>query len=194
MRTIAFLWLLLWLWLPQPAAADYIDPYGLPSGSASLNLATQAAIASGESVEAFDFTDAEMILAPYMDHMSTGLADLVFFELHPDSIFHYFRAPEGGDGFDRALIAELGPVDLEDLTRIEDVEFAVTAPVVDGDTYVMLQIQAEALPETTAVKFRVTLLGDTQTDFDWVLQPSGSLYFVPSASETMDFGELKRRW
>jgi hypothetical protein len=193
MRTLVFLSLCLCLGLSS-ASADYVDPYGLPSGSRTMYLATQEAIVSGESIEAFDFANDEVIFAAYAEQVSAGLADLVFFELHPDSLFQYLRAPEGSDGFDRALIAQLGAVELEDVSNIEDVEFAVTLPAVNGDTYVILQIQLGELPEITAVKFRITVLDETQVSFDWVLQPSGSLYFEPSSIGDMNFGELKRHW
>ncbi len=187
----AFMLLLL---LPILAGADYVDPYGLPSGSASLVLASQADIAGGANVEAFDFAEAQVLDAPYQDHVSGGLADLVFFELHPDSADHYLRAPEGDDGFDRLLLAHLGPLELTEVHHMEDAELQVTVPAVDGDAYVMFQIQAEAQPETTAVKFRLTYLSEVRADFDWAWQPNGSLHFVPSASEAMDFGNLKTLW
>ncbi len=186
--------LLLLLLLPALAAADYVDPYGLPSGSASLALASQADIAGGANVEAFDFAAAQVLDAPYQDHVGEGLADLLFYELHPDSADHYLRAPEGDDGFDRALIAHLGPLDLTEIHHMEDADLSVTVPAVDGDAYVMVQIRAEAQPETTAVKFRLTNLSETQADFDWAWQPNGSDYFVPSASEAMSFGRLKALW
>ncbi|MBC8367452.1 hypothetical protein H8E52_08580 [bacterium] len=186
--------LLLLMLIPALAAADYVDPYGLPSGSASLALATQEDIGGGFSVEAFDFATAEVLSDAYIDHVSRGIGDLIFFELEFGSADSYLRAPEGTDGFDRSLIGHLGPLDLGEIQHMVDVELSVTALAVEGDAYVLLQIQAEALPETTAVKFRLSNLSADQIQFDWAWQPNSSRYFEPSPAESMDFGELKRIW
>jgi len=176
------------------AIGDYVDPYGLPSGSASLILATQDDIGDGADVEAFDFASAEVISDTYIDHVNTGIGDLIFFELEFGSADSYLRAPEGTDGFDRSFIAHLGPLDLDEIQHMEDVELSVTALAVDGDAYVLLQVQAEAQPETTSVKFRLSNLSAGQIQFDWAWQPNGSPYFIPSPAESMDFGELKQIW
>ncbi len=186
--------LLILLLLPALALADYVDPYGLPSGSSSLALATQENIASGNDIEAFDFATAEVLSDSYIEHVSSGLGDLIFFELDSGSTEHYLRAPEGIDGFDRSIIGHLGPLSLDEIQHMDDVELSVTALAVDGDAYVLLQIQVEAEPETTAVKFRLTSLSAGQIQFDWAWQPNGSRYFMPSPAESMDFGELKQIW
>jgi hypothetical protein len=186
--------LLLLLLIPIIAVADYVDPYGLPSGSSSLILATQDNIGGGNDIEAFDFATAEIRYEPYIEHVSGGLSDLIFFELESGSAELYLRAPEGSDGFDRSIIGHLGPLALDEIQHMDDVELSVTALAVDGDAYVLLQIQAEAQPETTAVKFRLTNLNAGQIHFDWAWQPNGSRYFMPSPAEVMDFGTLKRSW
>jgi len=180
--------------LTAAARAEYVDPYGLPSGSAELALATQAAILSGASVEGYDFAGPELIEAPYVDQVAAGLVDLLFVELSAENDTLYLRAPEGADQFDRFFIADLGPVDLAEVDSMEDVELTSHVPATLGDTYVLLQFRENAQPEITAVKFRVTGLEAASVHFDWAWQPNGSLYFVPSAAEPLSFGELKPRW
>lgn len=190
-RALILLALALW---PALVVADYVDPYGLPSGSASLALATQSAIQSGEPVEAYDFAAPELLEAAYLDQVNAGIADLVFFELEPEGEIQYLRPFEGADGFDRLLIASLGSVDLAEIAGMEDVELGSHVEAVPGDSYVLLQIREGFEPETTAVKFRVTATDGAALSFDWAWQPNGSLYFVPSAAEVTSFGELKSRW
>jgi len=197
MRGSLSAWSLLLAALIVPGSAftqgGYSDPWGLPSGSATLKLATQAAIAAGAAVQGFDFATGSVDSThSYMELIQAGTVDLVFFELHPDSSRAYFRAPEDANLFDRYLIASLADsVDLAGITHMQGVWLDRFAPVQEGWAYVMLQEQAGSEPAESAVKLEVSALADSSVSFDWVWQPNGSLVFVPSSTETRSLSALK---
>jgi hypothetical protein len=175
-----------------------MDPWGLPSGSATLRLATQDSIIFGAPVQAFDFSSGNVeSLLTYSEIVAAGVADLVFVELESGEAEHWLRTPEDPlHQLDRHLLAGLGPVALEDVTDMLDpegeplplVRFVLAAP---GEAYVMLQIDNAAQPETTAVKLAVTALSDSTMSFDWVWQPNGEREFVPTSTETRSFSAVK---
>ena len=187
-------WALILLLLAPVAAADYQDPYGLPSGSASLALATQDSIQDGGLVEGFDFAEGVVITGTYVELVEGGEADLIFFDLDDEIEGFQLRAPEGTDLFDRALIDSIGEVDLESVTGMDGLELSVHKEAGEDCTYVLLQIREGAEPETTAVKFRITLLEDDRLELDWAWQPNGSMNFTPSAVGLRSLGEVKRSW
>lgn len=182
------------LLLPALAAADYIDPWGLPSGSGALALATQDAIQGGDPVEGYDFAAGEVLEASYVEQVAAGLADLLFVELDAEDPVRYLRAPEGEDGFDRAFIARLGAMELAEVQSMEGLELETHVEAAAGECYVLLQRREGEDPETTAVKFRLSALDGTTASFDWVWQPNGSLHFVPSAAAPASFSRLKTLW
>ncbi len=173
--------------------ADYVDPWGLPSGSASLKLATQEAIALGDTVQGFDFATGSVDSSgSYAEIIAGGTVDLVFFELDPDSTRPFFRSPEDIHSFDRYLVVGFeDSLALEEIVHMEGVELIRFAPVEDGFAFVLLQIQQHQTPETTAVKLEVTSLGDSTVAFDWVWQPNGSRQFIPTAAGECSLSELK---
>ncbi len=186
------------LLLAQLTFADYVDPWGLPSGSATLRLASQDSIIAGALVHSFDFSSGRVeSLLTYSETVVTGVADLVFVELESGETVHWLRAPENPQyQLDQHLIAGLGEVELEEITDLLDdeglpivLERFVLA--VMGEAYVMLQIDAVAQPETTAVKLAVTALSDSTVSFDWVWQPNGELNFAPTATATRSFSAIK---
>lgn len=172
---------------------DYTDPWGLPSGSGSLALATQDSIASGADIEGFDFATGTVVdTSGYMGILAAGVVDLLFFELASDPEHLYFRAPEDEDAFDRYLIASLGDtVGIDEIASMAGVELERFVTVEAGFIYVLLQIQADAAVETTAVKLEVTSLSETSVSFNWVWQPNGSLEFIPTAVEETSLSRLK---
>ncbi len=185
--------------LGAPAAqADYIDPWGLPSGSATLQLALQDSILSGAPVQALDFTSGSVeSLLTYLEIVDAGVADLLFVELEVGEAEHWLRAPEDPlYQLDRYLIAGLGPMALEDVENMLDAEgepliLERFGLAVQGDAFVMLQIDAAAQPETTAVKLVVTELSDSTVSFDWVWQPNGERSFVPTSTEGSSLSAVK---
>ena len=188
-------WALILLLLLAPvAAADYQDPYGLPSGSVSLALATQDSIQNGGLVEGIDFAEGVVITGTYIELVEGGEADLIFFDLDHEIEGFQLRAPEGTDFFDRALIDSIGEVDLESVTGMDDQELSVHKGADEDCTYVLLQIREGAEPEATAVKFRIMLLADDRLEMNWVWQPNGSMNFTPSATSLRSLGEVKRSW
>lgn len=186
------------LLLATAVRADYVDPWGLPSGSATLSIATQELILSGEPVEAFDFTGgALMNELGYLDLVAEGVADLLFVELVVGEQEHWLRAPEDPvHVLDRLLIADVGEETLESVTDMLDDEgqprelLAMTTAS-EGHAYVMLQIDAAAAIETTAVKLAVTALSDTTVTFDWAWQPNGEREFVPVSTEASSLSAIK---
>ncbi len=187
------------LLLTAPAAlADYIDPWGLPSGSATLRIATQELILAGENVESFDFTTGTLLDDhSYLDLVAAGVADLLFVELVPGETDHWLRAPEDPVHLlDRPLIADVGEEPLETVTDLLDdegapLELLPFAAAAEGHAYVMLQIDAAAAIETTAVKLAVTALSDSTVSFDWAWQPNGEWEFVPVSTEASSLSAIK---
>ncbi len=178
--------------------ADYIDPWGLPSGSATLPLLTQTEIASSNDVQGFDFAAGAVIdTTNYSELVLEGVVDLLFVELVPGESQHFLRAPEDQDYFDRSLIYRFEDgrtIDQIAGTRDED---GLSVPwerfgAVEADfTYVLLQIQTGASPETTAVKLGVTAVDGESVSFDWVWQPNGSDAFIPSPVTTSTLSTVK---
>lgn len=189
---------LLLILLAAVAGADYVDPWGLPSGSATLELALQDSILFAAPVQAFDFSLGEVeSLSTYAELVAAGVADLVFVELESGEPEHWLRAPEDPQyQLDRHLIVGLGPVALDEIDDMLDAEglplvlerFVLAAP---GEAYLMLQIDADAQPETTAVKLAVTALSDSTVSFDWVWQPNGERLFVPTSTEARSLSAVK---
>jgi len=185
--------LALLLGLAGPATrADYEDPGGLPSGTATLKLATPSAIADSAAIHGLDVATGTVdSTRHYLDLVAAGEADLLLVELAGRE-GAWLRAPEDALLFDRDLIDSLGPdVALGDIAGMADAELAAFAGACDGCVYVMLQIQVGADPETTAVKFAVTSLGDSTATLDWVWQPNGTLDFIASATARRSFGSVK---
>ncbi len=187
------------LLLAPLARADYVDPWGLPSGSATLRLATQDSIMAGALVHSFDFSSGQVeSLLTYMETVVAGVADLIFVELETDETEHWLRAPEDPQyQLDRNLIAGLGVMELNEIPDILDDEgvpivmqrFVLAAM---DEAYAMLQIDAAAQPEITAVKLAVTALSDSTVSFDWVWQPNGEWSFVPpTKTATRSFSAVK---
>jgi hypothetical protein len=173
------------------APADYLDPYGLPSGTATLKLIEQADIPAGLPVQGFDFASGTVdSLHSYDELTAAGEADLVFLAWAGDTLL---RAPEDTEGFDRALIADLGDtVALAQIAHMEGVPLAVLVSAVLDHAYALLQIQTDAPIETTAVKLAVIARGDSTITFDWTWQPNGELRFVPVATDARSLGAIKR--
>lgn len=203
MRTalVALLLLLAALFSAASARADYLDPWGLPSGSATLRLATQDSIQSGGRVQAFDFATGTVdSLASYLALVLGGAADLLFAELVPSEGAHWLRPPE--DPLyqnDQPLLADLGALPLDAVTDMLDAEgdpLALTsfAQATAGHAYALLQVQRGAEPETTAVKLAITALGDSLVTFDWAWQPNGSREFVPTTAGHSSVGAIKARY
>jgi len=191
-------WAMILLLLAASAAADYQDPFGLPSGSATLGLATQDSIQNNGEVEGLDVATGEVLAGSYLDLVQEGEVDLVFFDLDPESPGLQLRALEGDDYFDRLLIFSFADslgttAPLESVTGAEGegVEWAVHEEALEGCCYLLLQLQEGAEPEVTAVKFRITLLEDESLELDWVWQPNGSMDFVPSAALESSLGSVK---
>ncbi|MDP6418758.1 MAG: hypothetical protein QF492_01080 [Candidatus Krumholzibacteria bacterium] len=182
------LWLLL---IALAASADYVDPWGLPSGSDSLEVATLDSIQNGSTVEGFDFFTGTSRNAPYLDFIFGKEVDLLPVELAPGSV--YLRAPEGEDFYDRALIAraDAGFTDLESVASMEDVELGALAEAEEDGIYLLLQIREGESPESTAVKFQVKSLDENTLVFDWVFQPNGTMDFIPSSLRSGSFSEIK---
>lgn len=172
---------------------DYTDPWGLPSGTGTLSLATQDDITTGAAIEGFDFATGAVVDTPsYMEILAAGEVDLLFFELASDPERHYFRAPEDADAFDRYLVASLiDTIGIDEIASMAGIELDRFMAVEEGFAYVLLQIQANAAVETTAVKFEVTSLSDSSVSFNWVWQPNGSRHFIPTASEESSVSGLK---
>jgi hypothetical protein len=185
--------LALLLGLAGPATrAGYEDPGGLPSGTATLKVATPAAIADSAFIHALDVATGTVdSTRHYLDLVAAGEADLLLVELVGQSGF-WFRAPEDVFLFDRDLIDSLGPdVALADIADMEGAELAAFARACAGCAYVLLQIQTDADPETTAVKFAVTSLGDSTATLDWVWQPNGTRDFIATAAARRSIGAVK---
>lgn len=183
------------------ARADYLDPWGLPSGSATLRLATQDSIQSGGRVQAIDFATGTVdSLASYLALVLGGVADLLFVELVPGEGTHWLRAPEDPlHQSDQPLLADLGALPLDAVTDMLDGEgdpLALTsfAAATAGHAYALLQVQRGAEPETTAVKLAITALGDSLVAFDWAWQPNGGREFVPTSAARGSLGALKSRY
>ena len=183
------------------ARADYLDPWGLPSGSATLRLATQDSIQAGGRVQAFDFATGTVdSLASYLELVLGGAADLLFVELVPGEGAHWLRAPEDPlYQSDQPLLADLGAQPLAAVADLLDPEgdpLLLTSFVeaTAGHAYALLQVQRGAEPETTAVKLAITTLGDSLISFDWVWQPNGSREFIPTAAARGNFGAIKARY
>ncbi|MBM4117710.1 hypothetical protein FJ251_08190 [bacterium] len=183
------------------ARADYVDPWGLPSGSASLRLATQDSIQSGGRVQAIDFaTGAVDSLASYLALVLGGVADLLFVELVPGESAHWLRAPEDPVyQNDQPLLVDLGVLPLAAVADMLDdagdpLPLASFAAAAAGHAYALLQVQRGAEPETTAVKLAITALGDSLVAFDWAWQPNGSREFIPTPAATTSLGALKARY
>ncbi|MCB1164153.1 MAG: hypothetical protein R3C71_08410 [Candidatus Krumholzibacteriia bacterium] len=187
--------------LATAVRADHVDPWGLPSGSAALRLATQDSIQTNGLVQGMDFAAGQVdSLSGYLDLVMAGLADLVYVELEAGETEHWLRAPEDpGTLFDRVLIADLGERGIDTVADMLDElgapvaleRFAIAAP---GHSYALLQVQAGAAIETTAVKIEVTALADSLVSFDWAWQPNGTRTFIPTASEPTSFGAVKARY
>ena len=97
MRAVALLLALIALAGPLAgrAAADYLDPWGLPSGTATLRLATQDSIVAGGHVQGIDFATGSIdSLNTYLAAVLAGAVDLLFVELVPGESAHWLRAPE----------------------------------------------------------------------------------------------------
>ena len=185
------------LLLAGAASAQYEDPWGLPSGSATLQLATQAEIATG-AVQAFDFAlGGADVYGNYGQVVSLGIADLLFVELVEGEASHWFRAPEDLNFFDRELIFALeDSLDIGEIVGLRDEQGAEPAwerfaAVEPGFAYLLLQIQAGASPETTAVKLEITAVGAESVEFDWSWQPNGSDNFVPTPVSRSSLGAVK---
>ena len=125
------------------------------------------------------------------------MADLLFVELVVGEQEHWLRAPEDPvHVLDRLLIADVGEETLESVTDMLDDEgqprelLAMTTAS-EGHAYVMLQIDAAAAIETTAVKLAVTALSDTTVTFDWAWQPNGEREFVPVSTEASSLSAIK---
>ena len=182
----------------RPAAADYLDPWGLPSGTATLRLATQDSIVGGGRVQSIDFaTGGVDSLSSYLGTVLAGAADLLFVELAPSEPAHWLRAPEDPVYLlDRPLIADLGQRALGEVADMRG-EDGAPLPLLSfatatlGHAYALLQVQAGAAPETTAVKFAVTALDAASLSIDWAWQPNGSREFVPVASAATSLGTIK---
>lgn len=181
------------LGLAGPASrADYQDPGGLPSGTATLKLATQDAIADSAAIHALDVATGTVdSTRHYLDLVAAGEADLLLVELAGQD-GAWLRAPEDALLFDRDLVDSLGPdVALADVAGMDDAGLTAFAGACEGCAYVMLQIQAGADPETTAVKFAVVALGDSTATVDWVWQPNGTFDFIATATARRSFGAVK---
>jgi len=184
--------------LTRRAAADYFDPWGLPSGTATLRLATQDNIVGGGRVQSIDFATGNVdSLNSYLAGVLAGAADLLFVELVPGESPHWLRAPEDPLYLlDQPFLADLGErplggvVDMLD-EQGEPVPLVSFAPAVLGHAYALLQVQAGADPETTAVKFEVTALADSTLSFDWAWQPNGSREFIPTAGAAASLSAIK---
>ena len=177
------------------ALTEYVDPWGLPSGTATLKLASQQAIGSGAKVHGFDFASGAVdSLHSYLEIVALGEIDLIFFELHPDSSRYFLRAPEDSDEFDRDLIVSLADsLDLEAMASMPDSLLLTRfVPAQEGHAYLLLQIRAGAAVETTAVKFELSALADSSATFNWVWQPNGSREFIPTATREQSLSAIKR--
>jgi len=198
---VAQLLLLAALLSAAPGRADYLDPWGLPSGSATLRLATQDSIQADGRVQAFDFaTGAVDSLSDYLGLVLGGVADLLFVELVPGEAAHWLRAPEDPIyQSDQPLLADAGALPLEAIANLLDAEgdplpLASFATATAGHAYALLQVQRGAEPETTAVKLAITALGDSLISFDWVWQPNGSREFVPTSAASGSLGAIKAHY
>ena len=187
-------WIPILLMLATAAAADHQDPYGLPSGSASLALATQDSIQGGGIVEGFDFYGSAVLTGTYAELVEGGEVDLIFFDLDPGSEGFQLRGPEGRDFFDRELLSSLGVAVLDTMSSMESDTLYVHREACEGCGYYLLQIREGADPEATAVKFRITHLGVDDIELDWAWQPNGSMEFAPSPVAERSLGEVKRTW
>ncbi len=91
------------------------------------------------------------------------------------------------------MIFDLGATELGSVTSmagaVDTLERFV--PAVLGHAYVMLQIDAAAAVETTAVKLAVAALSDSTVIVDWVWQPNGEMQFIPSAWRSSSFSAVK---
>jgi hypothetical protein len=199
MRALALVALaLLALATPGAARADYLDPWGLPSGTATLRLATQDSIVGGGRVQGIDFATGSIdSLSTYLGAVLAGAADLLFVELVPGEAAHWLRAPEDPLYLlDQPFIADLGERPLGAVADMLDdegdpVPLVSFATAVLGHAYALLQVQAGAVPETTAVKFAVTALADSALSFDWAWQPNGTREFIPTSSRASSLGAIK---
>lgn len=190
MKTLALLLLL----AAPPAAADYADPWGLPSGSATLALARIDSILAGAPVQGFDFTTGQVdSLSAYATQVAAGATDLIFVELAADESEHWLRGLEDPlYELDRDLIDDLGDLPLADVIAMAPLDSLERfVPALLDHAYGLLQIDAEAAPESTAVKLRVTALTDSTVSFDWVWQPNGEDSFQPSAVSARSLGAIK---
>ncbi len=178
--------------------ADYLDPWGLPSGTATLRLATQDSITGGGRIQGIDFATGSVdSLRDYLGLVRAGAADLLFVELAPGEPAHWLRAPEDPLYLlDQPLIADLGQRPLGEVADMLDEEGA-PLPLVSfataalGHAYALLQVQAGAAPETTAVKFAVTALDAASLTLDWAWQPNGTREFIPVAGAKTSLGAIK---
>lgn len=194
----ASLALLLLCGLAAPSTAQYIDPWGLPSGSAEMALVYQDSIDTGAAVDGFDFAGGEVIADQDYDEISEGgIVDLVYLEITPGEDAHYLGAPDGGENFDRLTMYALGPdLELDEVENCYDesgvlLEMSSFVLAEAGGVYLCLQVDAAG--DTTVAKFKLTTLEDDVIAFDWVWQPNGSFFFIPPppATETSSFGRIK---
>ena len=183
------------------ARADYLDPWGLPSGTATLRLATQDSIVGGGRVQGIDFATGSIdSLSTYLEAVLAGALDLLFVELVPGEATHWLRAPEDPIYLlDRPFIADLGERPLGAVADMLDDEGAPVpllsfATATLGHAYALLQVQAGATPETTAVKFALTALADSTLSFDWAWQPNGTREFIPVGTASTSFGAVKAHY
>jgi hypothetical protein len=199
MRPLALAALVLFtLAAPTHARADYLDPWGLPSGTATLRLATQDSIVGGGRVQGIDFATGSIdSLSDYLALVEAGLVDLLLVELVSGESVHWLRAPEDPVYLlDQPFLADLGVRPLSQVADMLD-EDGDPVPLVSfatpslGHAYALLQVQLGAVPETTAVKFAVTALGDSTLTFDWAWQPNGTRDFVPVGSADTSVGAIK---
>lgn len=178
--------------------ADYLDPWGLPSGTVTLRLATQDSITGGGKIHGFDVAAGSVdSLSDYLGLVEAGAVDLLFVELAEGEAAHWLRAPEDPLYLlDRPLIADLGEQPLATIADLLDetgdpVALASFVPAVLGHAYGLLQVQAGAAPETTAVKFAVTALDAAALTIDWAWQPNGTREFIPTRSAASSWGAIK---
>jgi hypothetical protein len=199
MRPLALAALLFFtLAAPTLARADYLDPWGLPSGTATLRLATQDSIVGGGRVQGIDFATGTVdSLSDYLALVEAGLVDLLVVELVPGESAHWLRAPEDPVYLlDQRFLADLGERPLDEVADMLD-EGGAPLPLVSfatpslGHAYALLQVQLGAAPETTAVKFAVTALADSALTIDWAWQPNGTREFIPVSSPAASLGAIK---